>query len=257
MKKLSLKVTLLAVIVLAALNLTGCVVFHSQTDINDDGSGTAELTLSIDPSVQEAIAELQAMDTDQNEDMDFPLLDDVDQDKIKKAGAEYGVSIKKFEKGLVDGRQTLNIVLEYKDLRGFSYVMGRIMGDGNSGEGMGIYDAGDGNFVLKQAQYDFPVDPADEEVVEEITPEDMQSLDPQQMQKQMEIMGKLMGAMAELDVSFKITVPGHIVSSNAPETDGRTSIWTINADNMMTMDQEMDPEIVFSAKGLKITPLTK
>ena len=28
----------------------------------------------------------------------------------------------------------------------------------------------------------------------------------------MEVMGKLMGAMSELDVSFKITVPGDIIS---------------------------------------------
>ena len=80
-------------------------------------------------------------------------------------------------------------------------------------------------------------------------------MDPAQMQKQMEIMGKLMGAMAELDVSFKITVPGEIVSTNAPLTEGKTSVWSINSGNMMTMDQDMEPEIVFSGKGLKLKPI--
>jgi hypothetical protein len=157
---------------------------------------------------------------------------------------------------MVDGRETLNIILAFEDLKGLSFVMGRIMGEGGGG-GMGIFDAGDGNLVLRQAEYDFPDESeAEEEEAGAPTPEDMQNMDPQKMQKQMEIMGKLMGAMAELDVSFKITVPGDIVSSNAPETEGRTSVWAINSSNMMTMDQDMDPEIVFSGKGLKIKPLT-
>jgi hypothetical protein len=67
-------------------------------------------------------------------------------------------------------------------------------------------------------------------------------------------MGTLMGAISELDISMKVTVPGDIVSTNAPAQEGRTSIWAVNAGNMMTMDQDMAPEIVFSAKGLKIKP---
>ena len=49
--------------------------------------------------------------------------------------------------------------------------------------------------------------------------------DPEQMQKQMELMGKLMASISELDVSMKITVPGEIVESNAPTVEGNTSIW--------------------------------
>ncbi len=249
------KTILLTIMVIAAANLTGCVVFHSHTDINADGSGMAEMTMSIAPAIQEAITEMQALDPGQAQNMDFPQLDDVDRETVEKAGADYDVKVKKFEKGIVDGRQTLKIVLAYKDLRGFSYVMGKIMGDDNKGDGMGIYDAGDGNYVLKQANYGFPAEPTVEEAEAEVAPEETQAMDPEKMQKQMEIMGKLMGAMAELDVSFKITVPGEIISSNAPLTDGRTSIWTINSENMMTMDQDANPEIVFSGKGLKIKPL--
>ncbi len=253
------KLLLLGVTVLAALNLTGCVIFHSHTDIHADGSGVAELSISMSPAIQEAIAEFQELDSEQSESMDFPLLDDMNKDEIEKAAKGHGVKVTTFEKAVVDGRETLNMVLEFEDLEGLSFVMSRVMGDGDAGgNGMGIFDAGDGNFVLKQAHYDFPAEPAAEEV-EEIDPaaEDAQEMTPEQMQKQMEIMGKLMGAMAELDVSFKITVPGDIVSTNAPQTDGRTSIWTVNASNMMTMDQSMDPEIVFSGKGLKIKPLEK
>ena len=68
-------------------------------------------------------------------------------------------------------------------------------------------------------------------------------------------MGKLMGAMSELDISMKITVPGDIINSNAPLVEGRTSIWTINQSNMMSSNQDMEPVITFSAKGLKLKAL--
>ena len=72
----------------------------------------------------------------------------------------------------------------------------------------------------------------------------------------MEIYGKLMGAVAELDVRMTITVPGEIIESNAPTVEGNTSIWAINASNMMEQqDQDMEPVITFSSKGLKIKPI--
>ncbi len=252
------KFVLLAIALLATLMVTGCVNFQSNTDIKSDGSGVAEISMSMSPSIQEALAEMKELDPGQSEDMDFPLPNDLEKAELEKAAKGHGVKIKKFEKALVDGRESLEIVLEFDDLEGLSYVMNRVMGDGSSGDGMGIFDAGDGNFVLKQTTYDFPVEaPAEEEVEEEeIDPmDDMQNMDPAQMQKQMEIMGKLMGAMAELDVAFRITVPGEIISSNAPLTEGRTSVWSVNSSNMMTMDQEMEPEIVFSGKGLKLKPI--
>ena len=252
------KLFLLATTIVAAVCLSGCVIFHSVTEINKDGSGVAELTMSMSPSVQEAIKELQALDTAQSQEMDFPMMSDLDKSEIEKAAKGHGVKVKKFEKATADGRETMNIVLEFDDLKGFSYVMSHVMGEGEGGQGMGIFDAGDGNYVLKSAEYDFPdaEEKEEDETDAETSTEDMANMDPAQMQKQMEIMGKLMGAMAELDVSMKITVPGDIVKSNAPETDGRTSIWTVNSSNMMAMDQNnMEPEIVFSGKGLKIKPI--
>ncbi len=69
----------------------------------------------------------------------------------------------------------------------------------------------------------------------------------------MELMGKLMGSMSELDVSMRITVPGDVIEHNAPKQEGRTLIWEINADNMMSAGASMgEPLIVFSGKGLKI-----
>ncbi len=58
--------------------------------------------------------------------------------------------------------------------------------------------------------------------------------------------------MGELDISMKMTVPGDIIESNAPTVEGRTSIWNIDSSNMMSGNTDMEPNIVFSGKGLKI-----
>lgn len=251
------KLLLLAVMVLAAVNLTGCVNFHSQTDIKSDGSGTAVMNISISEAVEQAIIDMKAIDPNQSGEVDFPMLDELKKADLEKAGKSHGVKVTKFDKAVADGRKNLTIELAFEDLKGLSYVMGKIMGEEDKGDGLGIFDAGDGNFVLRQARYEFPPEPADEAAKEAPESAEPQAVDPAQMQKQMEVMGVLMGAMSELDVSFAITVPGDVVSSNAPATDGRTSTWSINAGNMMTADQNMDPEIVFSGKGLKIKPLTE
>ncbi len=104
------KLMLLAVTLLAALNLTACVNFQSQTNIKSDGSGVAQMSMSMSPSIQEALAEMKELDSSQSEDMDFPLMDDLQKDEIEKAAKGHGVKVKKFEKAMVDGRETLEIV---------------------------------------------------------------------------------------------------------------------------------------------------
>jgi hypothetical protein len=249
------KLLLLAIAAVAAMNLTGCVILHSQTVIKDDGSGTAEITMSIAPEVREAQLEMKALDGGQSQDMDLPILGDMSKADIEKMTKGHNVKVENFERALVDGRETMTIALAFADLKGFSYTMGQIMGGSESGDGMGIFDAGDGNLVLKQAKYEYPTEAEAEEAP--APPADPLDADPTKAQKQMELAGKLMAAMAELDLSIKITVPGDIVSSNAPTTDGRTSIWAVDASNMMTMGQEFNPTIVFAGEGLKIKPIAE
>jgi len=245
-----------AAILLTTLALSGCMQFHSDTVIDEDGSGTASLTMSVSNEVADALAEMRAMDGGQSPDMDFPMFEDIERDKIEAAGKDHGVKIEKFEKKEADGRQTLEVVMAFDDLEGLSYVMNKLMGGEMGGDGMGIFDAGDGNLVLKSASYDFPAEPEEEEK-EEAPPAAPAEQTPEQMQKQMALMGTLMGSLAELDVTMKITVPGDVIESNAPTVEGRTSIWSINQENMMQQEEDMDPQIVFSGKGLKIKPLTE
>jgi hypothetical protein len=250
------RLVLLSLAVLAVLALTGCVQMHSETTIDQNGGGTATITMSMSKAVSEALQKMQEMDPDGSPGGDMPAFDDLDRAAIEKRVKEYGVKITRFEKGEKDGRETIDIAYQFKDMKGLSAAMGAIMsGSDAEDNGLGIFDAGGGNLVLRPASYDFPDWVEEDAVDEEAAGEEVTN--PQDMQQQMALMGTLMGAISELDISMKITVPGDIVSTNAPDQEGRTSIWAIDASNMMSVDQGMAPEIVFSGKGLKIKPQTE
>lgn len=247
------RLAMLALAALTALAFTGCVQMRSETIIDQSGGGTASITVSMSQAVSDALEQMQELDTEGGPGGDMPAFDDLDRATIEKRVKEFGVKVTRFEKGERDGRETLDIAYEFKDPKGLSAAMGAFLSGSESEEnGLGIFDAGDGNLVLRPASYDFPAWDAEDTNSDETTGQ--AEPDPQQMQKQMALLGTLMGAVAELDVSMKITVPGDIVSTNAPAQEGRTSIWAINAANMMSMDQNVQPEIVFSGKGLKIKP---
>ena len=256
---------MLTVVALASLSLTGCVQMYSDTVIDKDGSGTASLTLSLSPTGAELIKEMKELEMDKDQNMEMPLFEDINKDDLVKAAKGHGVKIKKFEKGTVEGREQIDILMEFEDLEGLSYVMGSAMG-GKAGDGYGIFETADGNFVLKATHYDFPAEETEvAENPETATEAETRSkessgtpamTDEEKAQKQMAMMGKLMGAMAELDVKFTITVPGEIIESNAPTVEGNTSVWAVNANNMMSQQgADMEPVITFSSKGLKIKPL--
>jgi hypothetical protein len=163
------------------------------------------------------------------------------------------VTIKKFEESQPGGAQMIDMILEFKTLEGLSAVLDATMD--NEG-GMKLFKTTDGNYVLRGSK-DMGGEDSDEDMASDDDSDDdsdsPDEMDPAKMGKAMEIMGKLMSSMQELDVAMRITVPSDIIESNAPKTDGRTSIWEINSDNMMTAGESMgEPEIVFSGKGIKI-----
>lgn len=247
------RLSLLALAAVATLALTGCVQMHSETTIDQDGGGTATITMSMSKAVSDALKQMQEMDSEGGPGGDMPAFDDLDREALEERVKEFDVKITRFEKGEQDGRETIDIAYEFKDMKGLSAAMGAFMsGDDEEDNGLGIFDAGNGNLVLRPTSYDFP--DWDDEAEDEDEVEDAGSGNPEDMQQQMALMGTLMGAISELDISMKVTVPGEIVSTNAPSQEGRTSIWAINSSNMMTMDQDMAPEIVFSGKGVKVKP---
>jgi hypothetical protein len=248
MKKLILGLVAIA----AAASLTGCIKVDTTTDIKADGSGTASLEFGLSQSVAEAVKEMQALDPSSSGDMAIPDFADIERTNIDKVAKQYNVKVTAFEKNDADGRLSVRMAFAFEDLKGLSAVMAAAMGE-DPESGLGIYDNGDGSYVLKAATYEFPDFPElDKPAEEEVEAPTSGEMTPEQMQKQMELMGKLMGAMAEMDVQMRITVPGDIITTNAPAQEGRTSVWVINSSNMMTAGADMEPEITFSGKGLKI-----
>ncbi len=242
---------LLKIFVLAALAamMTGCVQMHMDTEIKKDGSGTMDMTLSLSKVLTDAIEEMGTEDMD-DDIGNITAIMDLDKKDLEKTVKSHDVKVKKFKKSVVDGRETLHVTFQFKSLEGLSYAMSEVMGESEGG--MAIIDIGNGQYALRPYEYHWPAkaEEKEEEVAEEEM--NMDDMDPAKMQKQMELMGKLMGAMGELDVSMKITVPGEIIKSNAPDVEGRTSTWSINSSNMMTAGGSMEPDIIFSSKGLKL-----
>ena len=237
---------MMLMVALAAL-MSGCIQMHMNTEIEKDGSGTMEMTMSLSTVVTEAINEMgtEGMDDDMEEIGDLMKME---KSELEESIKDLDVELVEFEQGIVEERETVQIKLKFKDLENLSLALRSIMGGEENG--LAIVDNGDGNFVLRPYEYNWPPLPEEEEEVAEA--EDTEEVDPEEMQKQMALMGKLMGAMGELDISMKVTVPGDVIESNAPTVEGRTSIWNINSSNMMSGDTDMEPNIVFSGKGLKI-----
>jgi hypothetical protein len=243
--------TLLKLFVVLALvaMMSGCVQMHMDTEVKKDGSGTMEMTLSLSKVLTDAIEEMGTEDMDDDIGNIGSMLD-MDEKVLKEKVKGHGVTVKKHKRSVVEGRETLNVAFEFKDLEGLSFAMGEVMGEGDGG--MAIIDLGDGKYALRPYEYNWPEKADAEAEVEAEDETDAEEMDPEKMQKQMELMGKLMGAMGELEINMKITVPGDIIESNAPIVEGRTSIWSVDSSNMMTAGGDMEPNIIFSSKGLKL-----
>ncbi len=239
---------LLFVLVAGLGLLAGCVTFHSSMVIEADGSGTCTLNYSVSESVKEALAEAGSLG---GEGEDLPSIEDFDRSEMEKRAKDNGVTITSFEHKTVDGRETLVIAMKFKDVTGLSRVMNVGGGDGGV---LAILRNADGDYVLTSIPDPNP--PAEE--AEETDEADETPATPEDPAKAMEVMGKLMQSINELDVRMEITVPGDVLSSSAPTVEGRTSVWAINAANMMeAQNMAMEPEITFSKQGVKIDAPTR
>jgi hypothetical protein len=239
---------LLFVLVAGLGLLTGCVTFHSTIVIEPNGSGTCTLNYSVSESVKEALAEAGSMG---GEGKDMPSIEDFKREDMEKRAKENGVTITSFDHQTADGRETLAIGMKFKDVTGLSRVMHVVGGDGGV---MAILRNTEGNYVLTSIPDPNP--PADEP--EEPAEKSDVPATPEDPAKAMELMGKLMQSISELDVRMEITVPGDVLSSSAPAVEGRTSVWAINAANMMeAQNMSMEPEITFSKQGVNIDAPTR
>jgi len=233
---------------LLLLSATGCVEINIDTELKKDGSGKTEMEFVLLPSTSEILAELAAIGD--VPDVDIARLANLDGKELQARVEGHGVKVKKFKSHLKDDMQTISFRLEYKDLEGYAFSLDQLSGEPGAGH-LGVFDAGEGNLVLKDTVYDFP---------EEVDEEDMAAVETEEvsqevMVKQGELFGQLMRSGKDLTLFRSITVPGDMVGSNGMEIDGRTSTWWMDESNRSEVKGNLDPNIVFSGKGLKIKPL--
>jgi hypothetical protein len=229
----------------ALLALTGCMQVESTTVIEKDGSGTFAMTYTMSPSVAEAMADLEEMGQSGAGDMQSF---DLDRDEIAADCEKAGLELKTFREFEKDGRKGVEVIVAFDDFNKLQTAFA-----GHPFGALSITKRDDGNYVLGPApevEMDEDVDEGEETVTTE-TETEMAEMDPEMMGKYMEVMGKLMQSASEFSMTARVTVPGTIVSHNASRQEGNTCIWEADAENMMML-QDMEPEIVFACKGLKI-----
>lgn len=239
-------------LIVTGLFASGCVQMRMDTVLEKDGKGTMTMMYGMSPAVAEALNELADMPGNKSGE-EAPTLEDFDQDAIQKACRQHDCELKKF--ALNDDKTRLSFEIAFSSLENLSKALVDGQSSGGAG-GFALYRTADGNYTIDSYEYEAAGEEAEEEIEVDIDA-DMSDMDPEAMQKSMAVMGKLMGAISELDVQMKITVPNDVISHNAHRVEGRTLIWEIDSSNMMQMSGEMEPQIVFSGKGLDIPALPR
>lgn len=223
------------------LGSAGCMQLRTDLELDAKGGGTARISLSADPQVLAARAELDRLGGDAL-GPPLPAFDDITRPYLQKRAAGRGVAVVTFTKGTDNGRSTLDCLIKFTDLKGASWMFNDLAA-ALGGAGLGYAREKDGNLVLRTKQYGFPVAAA----------KPAPAPTGESARRQAELATTLIGAIGELDVALNVTVPGDVVRSNAPQVNGRTSTWLINAGNLMNQ-QDVSPQIVFAGAGLAINP---
>ncbi|MCP4550247.1 MAG: hypothetical protein GY835_27615 [bacterium] len=231
-------------LVLIVVALTGCLQMESETIFDKNGNGTMACTITMKPEVAEAMKEMQGLDSDfADEDMTMVL----DREKLEEFCKGQSVHLKRYKAIDEEDRVGTSFTIAFKDITQLEGMFG--------GGAAGIFKLSDGNYLMKSIAVEEDEDgESDEEMSGGMDLggiSDSEAFDPEMMAKQMEIMSVMMTAAMDLNVKMRITFPGDIVSHNAHSVEGRTCIWEINSSNMMMAD-DMEPEVVFSGKGLNI-----
>ncbi len=245
-----MKRLLASILVLAVALLGGCMKVHLETNIEKDGSGTCTIEYGMAREVADAMDKLQEMDSESMGGGDMPDFSDMKRAEMEETCQAAGVKLIDHQYADDAEGRKLTMTFGFDDVAKLSQVLNSVTeGDGDGGH-LGIFEAEDGNFILQTVAGEAQADGDDED---EDMDDPMGQDSPADMQATMQYMGVLMSHISDMDIRMAITVPGDIISSNAMEVDGRTSIWAINAANMMQAEEmDMEPSIIFSSKGLKI-----
>jgi hypothetical protein len=240
---------LLLLLVAFSLALAGCVKVEMTSEIDKNGGGTYRFSYTVSEEVEQALKELGEMDSDMGE---VPPIFDLDRKEFEKTLEGTGSKLIDYSDEVVDGLHTVSLAIQFTDINTLTNSVGGLMGEEGDGMGgFGVVRHGD-DYLLHSIE---PVasEEAMEEMDEEESMESMEDLNKamENAQKSMALMGKLMAHANELSFLMSITFPSDVLEHNAHRLEGRTCIWEINSENMMTA-QGMEPRVVFKGAGVKI-----
>lgn len=240
----------------------GCVKMHMDTVIDKDGTGTCTLTYAMSAEVADAFEKLQASSgAADGADLGAspPSLKEMTRQRVETICQDTGVKLVDHKYTDDENGVSLTLKIAFPDVSKLSGALNVLnsSADGTEQEVLRIVATDDGNYLLTSATVPGAqtTDPASAEEEAEAEQEATEAGDLAAMEESWEHMNVLMSHLGEMDMRLSFTVPGDVIHSNAMEVEGRTSIWTINAANMMQAEEmDMAPEIRFSGKGLKIKP---
>ncbi len=243
-----MKTLILAMSLILSVGLTGCMQVEVDTVFDKNGGGTYAFTMTMSKEVEDALNELSSLEGDMSDEMDdIPDFANFDKDGYEKKLKKFDVKLKSYDNEIKNGIRTVNMLLEFKTFSGLQAAMASLMGDEDS---IVITRLDNGDYLLESGDSGIVFDEEETEAEPETEPsmEDMQAA-MANAGKSMEIMGKLMAHSGDLAMIMKITLPSDVIDHNAHRIDGRTCIWEINAETMMS-SEGMDPRIVFSGDGV-------
>lgn len=221
---------------LAVLALTGCFKVDQTLTLNADGSGTLAMRYGM---AEQTIAQLQAMQrmTAQGGDdggvkvqEEAPL--DFDPEQVRadfEADKPDGVELTSVTSEVVDGWQYIDLTISFDDIRALKRT------ELFKNSKLAIVHREDGNYLITQRGGD----------------SDLAGGDAPNAQ----VMQQMMPMMAGFHIAQTIVVPGDIISTNAPQVDGRRASWVFDIAQDPNVIQTMagaNLELVFDGNGVQL-----
>lgn len=246
--------SLLLIIALTAALIAapGCMKIHIDTVITADGSGTAAIELAMNREVADAVARLGELDShgDRAGGQDLPAIGELGGERLAAACRAAGVTLASHDFADDEAGVRLDVTLAFLRISDLSHALSALGSDAvaRGGEELRIIRTEGGDYLLANmatAGADAGSPQSDPASAADLN----RPADPEFLVN----FKVLLDHVDELDIRRTITVPGEVISSNAREVEGRTSIWVVNAANMLEeQDTGLDPRITFASEGLSI-----
>lgn len=246
-----------ALVAAAGLTTTGCIQSDDATVLQKDGSGTAQISMTVDLSKFEQIAEMfkgfggagePGMEGEKPEEpkKDEGFASEMSEEKVREKLKEHpGIELVKYTNEKKDGKQVIQMELKFKDVA--DYAKAEFFGN----KSVELVKNEDGSFTLKfdpMAGQGDKMGGGDDAGMGEADP---MGGDPSMM------LGMMEPFLGTLEVKSKITLPGTITETNGTKDGESTVSWAFNWKSMMDSMKEKKPAswvVTFKGEGIELKP---